>query len=273
MSHSKIEINGLKAVGIVHCAENTDEELRYGIKADIEIFDEYLPALNRISEHSHFWILCWLERANRNLLETYSWHLKENDEPYGVFSLRSPSRPNPISLTLAELSGMNKNVLHVKGLDVYDKTPVLDIKPYVKSEIVFSPCAPYIRPQNEKFIMRYLYKKAFYHHRENCKDLAIAVKMAVLAENELGDLSDSGVTVEVQGTRCFADAIQGITNARLSNPPRFNYENSLNNKCIWKNRKKTVITSCRISPESFSANKILDMCLNDLLKAKIKENL
>jgi len=47
----------------------------------------------------------------------------------GVFSTHSPFRPNPIGLSFLEVVGINKNVIHVKGLDMVDKTPILDIKP------------------------------------------------------------------------------------------------------------------------------------------------
>jgi len=48
----------------------------------------------------------------------------------GVFALGSPSRPNPIGLSLVELLKIDKRFLTVKGLDYFDGTPVLDIKPY-----------------------------------------------------------------------------------------------------------------------------------------------
>jgi tRNA (Thr-GGU) A37 N-methylase len=50
-----------------------------------------------------------------------------------VFSTRSPRRPNPIGLTVVELLGRDGPVLHVRGVDMLDGTPVLDIKPYLSS--------------------------------------------------------------------------------------------------------------------------------------------
>ena len=50
---------------------------------------------------------------------------------HGLFATRSPSRPNPIGLSVVKLLGREKNVLRVRGVDILDGTPLLDIKPYV----------------------------------------------------------------------------------------------------------------------------------------------
>jgi tRNA-Thr(GGU) m(6)t(6)A37 methyltransferase TsaA len=54
-----------------------------------------------------------------------------DDVPRGVFATRSPNRPNPIGLTVVELLERKGNILKVKGIDMLDGTPLLDIKPYV----------------------------------------------------------------------------------------------------------------------------------------------
>jgi tRNA-Thr(GGU) m(6)t(6)A37 methyltransferase TsaA len=51
------------------------------------------------------------------------------DKKVGVFSTHSPFRPNPIGMSILEVLGIDENVIHVKGLDILDKTPILDIKP------------------------------------------------------------------------------------------------------------------------------------------------
>jgi tRNA-Thr(GGU) m(6)t(6)A37 methyltransferase TsaA len=53
-----------------------------------------------------------------------------DDRPHGVFATRSPYRPNPIGLTVVELLRREGPVLHVRGVDMLDGTPILDIKPY-----------------------------------------------------------------------------------------------------------------------------------------------
>lgn len=261
----EMNIDALQAIGTVHCGEVPKEELRSGQKARIEVFNDFLPALDRMEEHSFFWILCWLDRADRGLLRTYSWFLREGiDAPYGVFSLRSPARPNPISLTLVRLLAREDNVLHVDGLDVYDNTPVLDIKPYTKHDIVFSPRTPYIRSQ-ERYMQKSFHKKALRHHREECASLALAVRMALAAEHRLGDITDDAVTVRVRGTRCFADTVQGITNARLANPPRFSFEGGGNCLSVWSKGEIVLTAASKIGVKTLAHDDIMDMDEDRLL--------
>jgi tRNA-Thr(GGU) m(6)t(6)A37 methyltransferase TsaA len=56
-----------------------------------------------------------------------------NDQ-MGVFSICSPVRPNPLGMSVVEVLGIDGNIIHVKGLDIRDGTPVLDIKPHVEQE-------------------------------------------------------------------------------------------------------------------------------------------
>ena len=56
-----------------------------------------------------------------------------DDRPHGVFATRSPRRPNPIGLTVVELLRRDGRQLHVRGLDMLDGTPILDLKPYLSS--------------------------------------------------------------------------------------------------------------------------------------------
>ena len=54
-----------------------------------------------------------------------------DEELHGVFAMRAPSRPNPVGLSVVRLTGMEKNILHIRDVDIVDGTPLLDIKPYV----------------------------------------------------------------------------------------------------------------------------------------------
>jgi tRNA-Thr(GGU) m(6)t(6)A37 methyltransferase TsaA len=56
-----------------------------------------------------------------------------DDRPHGVFATRSPRRPNPIGLTVVELLGREGRRLLVRGVDMLDRTPILDLKPYLSS--------------------------------------------------------------------------------------------------------------------------------------------
>lgn len=56
------------------------------------------------------------------------------DRALGVFSICSPRRPNPIGLSVLEVLARNGNVLRVRGMDMFDGTPIIDIKPFVDQE-------------------------------------------------------------------------------------------------------------------------------------------
>jgi tRNA-Thr(GGU) m(6)t(6)A37 methyltransferase TsaA len=56
-----------------------------------------------------------------------------DNRPHGVFATRSPRRPNPIGLTVVELLRRENGLLRVRGVDMLDGTPILDIKPYLSS--------------------------------------------------------------------------------------------------------------------------------------------
>ncbi len=98
-----------------------------GIEGRIEVFSEYSECLKDIEGFSHIIII-------------YHFHLVKNWKPlvkpymdenfHGVFATRAPARPNSIGLSIVNLVDVNNNILIVKDIDVVDKTPLIDIKPY-----------------------------------------------------------------------------------------------------------------------------------------------
>jgi tRNA (adenine37-N6)-methyltransferase len=90
-----------------------------------------VEALDGIEGFSHVFVLFWLNEVNGQH-RALKFHPRGRvDMPLlGVFALRTNQRPNPIGLTLVELLKVEDNVLTVRGLDAYDGTPVLDIKPF-----------------------------------------------------------------------------------------------------------------------------------------------
>ncbi|MDV3425801.1 MAG: tRNA (N6-threonylcarbamoyladenosine(37)-N6)-methyltransferase TrmO [Bacillota bacterium] len=133
----------LKPVGIVKSAIKKSKIMPLGgVTAQIEVFPHYKKALDRIEESSHLWILSWLHKAPRNMLKVIPMKINPLADEFGVFAIRCPARPNPIALTLVKLEKVEENILYVTGLDAIDGTPVLDIKPYYKSDIVLSFRSP-----------------------------------------------------------------------------------------------------------------------------------
>jgi tRNA-Thr(GGU) m(6)t(6)A37 methyltransferase TsaA len=104
-----------------------------GEVSTIRIHEEYCPGLLGIEGYSHLFILYWLHlrddaRHRGTLRVTPPRH--KGAPLTGVFSCRSPSRPNPVGLTVVELKGVKGCVLEVSGLDALEGSPIVDIKPY-----------------------------------------------------------------------------------------------------------------------------------------------
>lgn len=95
--------------------------------SEIVIDEKYRPALLQIEGRKHLWVLCWFDRADRSVLRATP---PGTSAEKGVFAIRSPARPNPVSLCMVDLLEVKGNVLKVRGLDAFDGTPVIDIKTY-----------------------------------------------------------------------------------------------------------------------------------------------
>ena len=122
----------LKPIGYVRTQAKGDEVKDKSRLSEIFIDYKLTQALEGISGFSHVFILFWLHEISGKERETLKVHPRgRRDMPLlGVFATRTNLRPNPIGLTLCELVKVEGNVLTVRGLDAYDGTPVLDVKPY-----------------------------------------------------------------------------------------------------------------------------------------------
>lgn len=98
------------------------------IKGKIIVNHEYVEGLKDLEAFSHLILLYHL-----NLVRNSSLLVKPflDQNLHGIFATRAPCRPNPIGLSIVRLIGIEDNILHIQDLDIVDKTPLLDIKPYV----------------------------------------------------------------------------------------------------------------------------------------------
>ena len=103
---------------------------KHEAEGEIEILPEFEPGLLDIEGFSHLYVLWAFDRSEGFELMA---HPPSDNRPHGVFATRSPLRPNPIALTVVELLGREGNRLRVRGVDMLDGTPILDIKPYLSS--------------------------------------------------------------------------------------------------------------------------------------------
>ena len=101
-------------------------------EAEIVVDPAYLPALEGLGaslRSGKIVVVCWMDRADRGRLKVHPQG-QEDHPARGVFSTRSPHRPNPVSLHTVVLLSIEGNVLRVRGMDAIDGTPVVDIKPH-----------------------------------------------------------------------------------------------------------------------------------------------
>jgi tRNA-Thr(GGU) m(6)t(6)A37 methyltransferase TsaA len=96
----------------------------------LNILPELEAGLTDIEGFSHLFVIWEFDRSQGfELLGTPP----SDNRQHGVFATRSPRRPNPIGLTVVELLRREGSTLHVRGVDMLDGTPILDIKPYLSS--------------------------------------------------------------------------------------------------------------------------------------------
>jgi tRNA-Thr(GGU) m(6)t(6)A37 methyltransferase TsaA len=129
MSSSKIN---LEPIGFVKTKAVGKEVRDKNIISQIIFREELSEALEGIEEFSHLFVLFWLHKMpDEDKVIMKVRPRGRSDMPLlGIFATRTPHRPNPIGLTRVKLLKVEGNVVTVQGLDTFDGTPVLDIKPF-----------------------------------------------------------------------------------------------------------------------------------------------
>ncbi len=130
-SKMKIEFS---PIGIIRTPFKTVDNVPIQPTADtgsegwIEIFQEYSAGLADLDGFSHIYLIFHLHKSCGNKLSVVPFL---DTVERGIFSTRSPSRPNPVGLSVVRLLSVSGSILKIQGLDILDGTPLLDIKPYV----------------------------------------------------------------------------------------------------------------------------------------------
>ena len=101
------------------------------VEGTLVIDETYLEGLRDIRPGQHIYVIFHFHKSPKFTSQYVRIEPPVRDQEVGVFSTHSPFRPNPVGLSLLEVLGINDNVIHVKGLDMLDGTPILDIKPEV----------------------------------------------------------------------------------------------------------------------------------------------
>ena len=136
MNRGKLDCLTLQLIGRVRSPYSDISQIPKGLGADhaaegvLELLPAFEPGLLDIGGFSHLYVIWAFHRAQGVDLLAFP---PSDDRPHGVFATRSPRRPNPIGLTVVELLGRDGPRLRVRGVDMLDGTPILDIKPYLSN--------------------------------------------------------------------------------------------------------------------------------------------
>ncbi len=122
----------LHIIGMLHgdiasrddAPKNYSESNRVGT---IEVFSQYTEGLEGIAPGQTIVVLFWLHEARRDILKVHPRGDKSRRQR-GVFTTRSPIRPNPIAISELKVLAVKDNFIEVSRLDILDGTPIIDIK-------------------------------------------------------------------------------------------------------------------------------------------------
>jgi tRNA-Thr(GGU) m(6)t(6)A37 methyltransferase TsaA len=123
----------LRAIGVVRNGITPPKQEGWGETISEIVIDSSLSeALDGLEEFSHIIVLFWMHQITPEGLPMKVHPMGRQELPLvGRLATRSPRRPNPIGETVVRLLERQKNILKVEGLDAFDGTPVIDIKPYI----------------------------------------------------------------------------------------------------------------------------------------------
>lgn len=122
-----------QSIGIIHTpfqsARGTPIQPKYSdAEGKIIVDEEFVCGLKDLDLFSHIYVLFFFDRVRKPIkLQAVPYR---GTEERGIFAIRSPMRPNPIGISVVRLLRIDRNVLYVKGVDMLDGTPLLDLKPY-----------------------------------------------------------------------------------------------------------------------------------------------
>jgi tRNA-Thr(GGU) m(6)t(6)A37 methyltransferase TsaA len=131
MKESDIRIIEMSPIGYVRRTSLDEDVKDRALLCQVELVENLTDALDGLDEWSHVYVITWLSKVPRprDPIVHFPGDAAESP-PLGILATRAPIHPNSVGLTLVELVKREKNVIQVRGLDAFDGTPVLDIKPY-----------------------------------------------------------------------------------------------------------------------------------------------
>ena len=127
-------------IGIIHSPILEKEyspiqSSRSDVEATVEIYPQFVEGLQGIEEFSHIFLFYEFHRMSTKIDLLVKPFL--DDQMHGIFATRYPVRPNPLGFSVVRLINQQGNILTIKGADMLDGTPLLDIKPYIPEFDIF----------------------------------------------------------------------------------------------------------------------------------------
>jgi tRNA-Thr(GGU) m(6)t(6)A37 methyltransferase TsaA len=257
----------LKPIGVVQSVVKASQDMPLqGVPAVIKVFDEYIEGLSGIEGDSHINVIGWFNKAERAPLKVRPRKINPELEERGVFSLRSPTRPNPLSLSATRLIKVDGPLLHVEPLDLIDGSPIVDIKPYSSGwDAIF-----WARDVHSSFITRHmtradvlaeLLREGFNYHGEKCGAIAVAAKIAYDASQALqANVRDFSLRLPKDINPHLADGLIGISRATMGNA-RLTFSDDLN---VLVSAGPHSIGYRILEVPNLSAHEVLEMCSEQL---------
>jgi tRNA-Thr(GGU) m(6)t(6)A37 methyltransferase TsaA len=123
-----------RVIGVIRTpfleAAGTPIQSVYGenIEGRVLLFEPYAAALDDIEGFDRLWLIYWMDRVSEFKPRIIPYR---DDRKHGLFATRSPSRPNPIGLSVVRLLRQDGGTLYIADIDILDGTRLLDIKPYI----------------------------------------------------------------------------------------------------------------------------------------------
>jgi tRNA (adenine37-N6)-methyltransferase len=124
----------IKAIGTIRTpfleASGTPIQAAYGkdIQGQVLINEAYVAALDDIEGFERLWLIYWMDRVGQFKPRVIPYR---DTREHGLFATRSPSRPNPLGISVVRLLKREGSILHIADIDILDGTQLLDIKPYI----------------------------------------------------------------------------------------------------------------------------------------------
>ena len=135
LKFKKMQEIKIKPIGIIHSPYKGRKDIpiqgrfKNKVEAYAEIEEKYKEGLKDLDEFSHAILIYHFNKCEREEIKARPFLEKEE---HGIFAIRSPYRPNHIGFSIVKIKKIEENKLYFTEVDVFDKTPLIDIKPYVK---------------------------------------------------------------------------------------------------------------------------------------------